>query len=272
MDINHYFSALSNFSIGSITLSNLLPALLVLAVCLLAKRMLMKLVDRAIDASRIDLSLRAFLRSAVNIGLLILTALIVADKLGIPVTSLIAALGVAGLAVSLAVQGTLSNIAGGIMLLLSNPFAVGDYIEAGETGGTVREIGLVYTKLATIDNKLISVPNGDIAAAKVVNYSAEPNRRIDLEFGAAYTSPVPAVKAALLAAAARFDAILPEPAPFVNILEYRDSQIAYTLRVWVRTPDYWDVRFALLEAVGEEFDSHGVEMSYPHMNVHIVKP
>lgn len=105
MDINHYFSALSNFSIGSITLSNLLPALLVLAVCLLAKRMLMKLVDRAIDASRIDLSLRAFLRSAVNIGLLILTALIVADKLGIPVTSLIAALGVAGLAVSLAVPG-----------------------------------------------------------------------------------------------------------------------------------------------------------------------
>ena len=142
MDINHYFSALSNFSIGSITLSNLLPALLVLAVCLLAKRMLMKLVDRAIDASRIDLSLRAFLRSAVNIGLLILTALIVADKLGIPVTSLIAALGVAGLAVSLAVQGTLSNIAGGIMLLLSKPFAVGDYIEAGGVSGTVREIGL----------------------------------------------------------------------------------------------------------------------------------
>ncbi|PWM25999.1 MAG: small-conductance mechanosensitive channel, partial [Oscillospiraceae bacterium] len=171
MDLSSYLSALTGFSIGTITLSNLLPALLVLVICLLIKRFLMKLAERAISSSKIDPSLHAFLRSSIDIGLLILIALIVADKLGIPVASLIAALGVIGLAVSLAVQNTLSNIAGGILILFSKPFAVGDYVEAGGVGGTVREIGLVYTKLATVDNKLISVPNGDISAAKITNYS-----------------------------------------------------------------------------------------------------
>lgn len=262
------FSALT---LGTISLSNLLPALLVLILCLIGKKILMRFFDRGVSMLKIDPTLRGFLRSTVNVGLYLLIILIVADKLGIPVASLIAVLSVAGLSVSLAVQGTLSNLAGGIMILLSKPFAVDDYIEAGEIGGTVRQIGLVYTKLATVDNKLISVPNGDIAAAKIVNYSAEPNRRIDLEFGASYDSPVPQVKAALLAAAGRMKQILPDPAPFVNVLDYRDSQIAYIMRVWVKNSDFWDVRFALLEAVKEEFDKHGVEMSYPHVNVHLVE-
>ncbi len=115
------------------------------------------------------------------------------------------------------------------------------------------------------------MPNGDIAAAKIVNYSSESNRRIDLVFGASYDSPVKEVKTALLAAAARFEGILPEPAPFVNVLEYQNSQINYTLRVWVRNPDFWDIRFGLLEAVKEEFDARGVVMSYPHLNVHLVE-
>lgn len=271
MDLTNYLSGLAGFSVGTITLSKLLPALLVLAVCLMIKRFLIKLADRAINSSKIDPSLHAFLRSSVDIGLWILIALIVADKLGIPVTSLITALGVIGLAVSLAVQNTLSNIAGGILILFSKPFAVGDYVEAGGVGGTVREIGLVYTKLATVDNKLISVPNGDISGAKITNYSTEPNRRIDLEIGASYDSPTPAVKAALLAAAARMDGILSDPAPFVNILDYRDSQIIYTMRVWVKNTDYWPTRFALLEAIREEFEAHGAEMSYPHLNVHLAR-
>lgn len=259
------------FSIGTLTLANFLPALLVLIFCLVAKKILMRFFDRGVSMLKIDSTLIHFLRSTVNVGLYLLIVLIVADKLGIPMASLIAVLSVAGLSISLAVQGTLSNLAGGIMILLSKPFLAGDYIEAGEIGGTVRQIGLVYTKLATIDNKLINVPNGDIAAAKIINYSTEPNRRIDINFGASYDAPIASVKAALLSAAERFPAILSDPAPFANVLEYHDSQVIYTLRVWVNNADFWPTKFALLEAVREEFDRHDVTMSYPHLNVHLVE-
>lgn len=263
-------NSISQVAIGTITLGKLVPALIVLVICLIAKRTALRLLKKALEISRLERSLHAFLLACANVGMYVFIVLIVADSLGIPVTSLIALLSVAGLAVSLAVQGTLSNIAGGILLLLSKPFVVGDFVEAGGVSGTVQEIGLVYTKLSTVDNKMIFAPNGEISGAKIINYTSEGRRRIEILVGAAYESPVKTVKEALLAVTARHEEIFSSPAPFANVNAYQDHCIEYVLRAWVRTDTYWDVYFAMLEEVKEEFDLRGIEMTYPHLNVHMV--
>lgn len=255
--------------LGILTAGKLLPAILVLLACLIGIKVLMHLFVKALAKSKVDKTLHAFLRSAVHILLYLLTALIVADQLGIPVTSLIAALSVAGLAVSLAVQGALSNIAAGIMILLTKPFVVGDYVEAGNVSGTVDEIGLSYTKFLTPDNKTVFAPNSDIAAAKIINYTNAAQRRLEIKVTASYDSPTESVKKALLAAAARHPEICADPPVFANISEYRDSCIEYLLRAWVPTADYWAIYFALMEEIREEFGRFEVQMSYPHMNVHL---
>lgn len=257
--------------VGVITAGKLLPALLVLLICLVGVKVLMGLFTRALAKSKVDKTLHTFLRSAVHILLYLLTALIVADQLGIPVTSLIAALSVAGLAISLAVQGALSNIAGGIMILLTKPFVAGDYVEAGSVSGTVDEIGLSYTKFLTPDNKTVFAPNSDVAAAKIINYTNAAQRRLEIKVNASYDSPTESVKKALFAAAARHEEICAEPPVFTGISDYKDSSIEYVLRAWVPTADYWTVYFALMEEIREEFEKGAVQMSYPHMNVHLQK-
>lgn len=261
----------SKVGIGDFTMDNLFSALLVLVICLVAIKLLMSFFTKALEKSKIERTLHKFLRSAVHITLYVLTVLIVMAKLDIDPTSLIAFLSVAGLAVSLAVQGTLSNIAGGIMILISTPFVVGDYVEAGDVSGTVSEIGLSYTRFMTVDNKTVFVPNSDIAAAKIINYTKAEKRRVDITVGASYDCPVATVKKALFAAAARHEQILKDPPVFVNVVEYKDSCIDYVLRAWVPTDDYWKVYYALLEDIKEEFDANSVEMTYPHVNVHIEK-
>ena len=262
---------INSIEVGSITTGKLLPAVLVLLLCLVGIRVLMGLFKRALAKSKVDKTLHTFLRSAVHILLYLLTALIVADQLGIPITSLIAALSVACLAISLAVQGALSNIAGGVMILLTKPFVVGDYVEAGTISGTVDEIGLSYTRFLTPDNKTVFVPNSDISAAKIINYTNQTQRRLEIKVTASYDSPTESVKKALFAAAARHKEICADPPVFANISDYKDSSIEYMLRAWVPTTDYWTVYFALLEEIREEFEKHAVEMSYPHMNVHMQK-
>ena len=262
----------STLGIGSITLVTLIPAILVLIVCLVAIKMIMGIVNRMLEKSPLERSLHTFIRSAINIALYVLTVLIVADKLGIPVTSLVAALSVFGLAVSLAVQGSLSNLAGGIMILVSKPFVIGDFVEAGGISGTVLEIGLVYTKIATGDNKVINCPNSEISATKIINYTSGKNRRVDITIGASYNAPTKTVFDALLKCAARHeDDMIAENAPFVAVSAYKDSCIEYILRVWVPAEKYWDIYFALMQEVREEFDAASVEMTYPHMNVHILE-
>ena len=266
------FSFLNDISLGSITIFTLLPAIFVLAVCLLLIKVAMNIVNKMLERSHIEKSLHAFLRSAVRIALYTLTALIVADKLGIPVTSLVAALSIFGLAVSLAVQNSLSNLAGGIMVLVSKPFIVGDFVEAGGVSGTVAEIGLAYTKIITVDNKVINCPNSEISASKIINYTHEKSRRVDISVGASYDAPVKDVLEALIACGYKHeDVMTPGKEPFAAVTEYMDSCIQYTLRVWVNTEAYWDVYFALLQEVKEEFDARSIEMTYPHVNVHIVE-
>jgi len=260
-----------SMGVGNFTLSAILRAVIIFLVCIIAVKVLMRVFNKLILKMNVDKSLHAFIRTTVKILLYFVAVIIVADSLGIPITSLIAVLSVAGLALSLAIQGVLSNIAGGIMVLSSKPFGVGDYIEAGGVGATVKEIGLAYTKLATADNKLIYIPNSDISASQIVNYSANDARRIEIKIGASYDDSIEDVKKALNQVIANNE-VLEEPAkPFVNVSAYQDSYIEYVVRVWVENAKYWDVYFKMLEDIKASFDKNNITMTYNHLNVHMMK-
>lgn len=268
--VNFDWSAFSEMGIGSVKAQNLLQAVLVLVVCLVVVKVVMMFFDRNINKMKIEKSLHTFVRSVLKIALLFVTALIVADTLGIKITSLVALFSVVGLAVSLAVQGTLSNIAGGIMVLSSKPFTVGDYIEAGGVSGTVKEIGMVYTAIATIDNKIIYIPNSDISAANIINYTAQTKRRVDMTFHASYENAIDDVKYTIHQVLGAQSCILTDPEPFVGVEQYGDSSVAYVLRVWCRTEDYWPLYYRLQEEVKHAFDENGIQMPYNHLNVHLI--
>jgi small conductance mechanosensitive channel len=207
----------------------------------------------------------------VKVILYLIALLIVAQSLGIDVTSLVAVFSLAGLAISLSVQNSLSNLASGVLMLITKPFSVGDYIEAGGIGGTVSEISFIHTKLLTADKKIIFVPNSDIASSKIINYSSEPFRRVDLNFTASYDAPIEKVKEALLNAVNDCKIFCDEPAAFVNVLSYQSSSIEYTVRAWCKNEDYWTGYFSLMENVKKEFDLNEIEMTYDHLNVHMIK-
>jgi len=174
------------------------------------------------------------------------------------------------LALSLALQNMVSNIIGGFTLLYTHPFHSGDFVEIAGQSGTVQEINMTYTKLATPDNKVISIPNSAVVAAQIVNYNAEPTRRVEVTVSASYDVPTQKVIDAL-ALAGTVDNALLEPAPVAVITGYGESSINYSLRVWVKTEDYWDVYFLVTQRVKQIFDEQGVEMTYPHLNVHLDK-
>lgn len=262
----------------TVGIKNLTPGVLlkVAAIVLvgwLVIRLLMRMVDRMLDRSRSMASIRQYIHTAVRVFLWVLLALMLAGTLNVDVTSIIAVLSVAGLAVSLALQNTLANLAGGLMILVTKPFAVGDYVEidAGESSGVVAEIGLAYTKLTTYDGKRVSIPNSQVSAAKIINYTNENGRRVDLVFSASYDAPTLRVKEAILEAVDALPAVRREPAPAVWITKYGSSSIDYVVRVWTSTEDYWNVYNALMEGVRESFARHGVEMTYDHLNVHIAE-
>jgi len=200
----------------------------------------------------------------------ILLGLIVASTVGIDVTSIVALASVLTLALSLALQNMVSNIIGGFTLLYTHPFHSGDFVEIAGQSGTVQEINMTYTKLATPDNKVISIPNSAVVAAQIVNYNAEPTRRVEVTVSASYDVPTQKVIDAL-ALAGTVDNALLEPAPVAVITGYGESSINYSLRVWVKTEDYWDVYFLVTQRVKQIFDEQGVEMTYPHLNVHLDK-
>lgn len=252
----------------NLSFEKLAPAIIALVVGLILAKLLCKLFDRILDRSRIEKSLHSFLRSLFHILLYVIVALIVAGTLGFNVSSLVALLSVVSLAFSLAVQGTLANIAGGIQILTSHPFHVGDYIEISGVEGTVQDIGMIYTHLLTLDNKGVFLPNSEAASSKVTNYTAEGKRRVDLTFTASYACSSSDVRNALLNAA-KVNGALADPAPEAFLSEYGESNISYILRIWCKPENYWDVYFAAIENVRSEFDNSGVEMTFPHLNVHI---
>ena len=266
------YGALGRIRIGSMALSTLISAVLTFITCFIVMQIILKTLERVLGrANKIDGTLKGFIHSAVKIILWILTGIIVAGALGIPTTSLVALISIAGLALSLSVQNILSNLFSGLTLLVSKPFKSGDYVEVGGRNGIIKSVGLFYTQLNTLDNVSINIPNSDVTGTTVINYSREPLRRVDRVFSAAYESSTENVKAAVFEAISRDEKILRDPAPFVRLSEYKDSCIEYTVRVWCKCADYWDVFFNLNENVRESFAEKGVEMTYNHMNVHILE-
>lgn len=253
-----------------LTLGGIFRVILLLLIGYVIIRMLMRVVDRLLDRSKSMADIRVYIRSGVHIFLWFLLALMVAGSLDIDVTSIIAMLSVAGLAVSLALQNTLSNLAGGLQILVTKPFVVGDYIDTEGTAGTVTEIGLAYTKLMTPDAKRISVPNSQMSGAKITNYTNEDGRRVDLVFSASYDAPTQTVKDAIQEVLDGIKEVRQDPKPVIWINAYGASSIDYVVRAWTGTREYWDVYYAIMEGVREAFARYGVEMTYNHLNVHIL--
>ncbi len=257
--------------LGSLSLINLLWTLATLLICLIVKRAVSGLLNKALTRSKLDMRLKSVVLKLANAVMWFIIILILCDRLGINVTSLIALFSVVGLAFSLAIQDSLSNLASGVLLLTNHPFAVGDYVEAGGCEGVVKKVGMFYTDLLTLDNKLVVVPNSTITAAKMVNFSAEATRRVDVVISASYDEPADKVRAAIMDAVAQDSRILPDPAPFVRLGAYKGSVVEYIVRVWCKNADYWDVHFSLNENVRESFAANGVAMSYEHINVHMIE-
>jgi small conductance mechanosensitive channel len=212
---------------------------------------------------RFDPTLARFFGSVVKYLILVIAAIFILDRFGVQTTSLGALLGAAGLAVGLALQGTLGNLASGVLLIAFRPFKVGDYIEAAGKAGTVAEISLFTTELTTVDNVQIIIPNGDVFASAIVNYSAHDTRRCDLVFGVAYDTDLRRAEAVLTGLVTGDARVLQDPAPFVRVTALGDSSVDFTVRAWCRAADYWDLKFDLIRGVKEAFDANGIEIPFP---------
>ena len=250
--------------------SNIFKAVVTLVIGLLAIRVVNKLIRVSLEKSRLEKAAHSLITSLAKAAMYILLGLIVASTLGIDVTSVVALASVLTLALSLALQNMVSNIIGGFTILYTHPFHSGDYVEIAGQSGTVQEINMTYTMLATPDNKLVSIPNSAVVAAQIVNYSATGTRRVDVNVSASYTVPTQKVIDALVLAGTA-DKVLVDPAPMAVVSAYGESAIQYSLRVWVKTEDYWDVFFLVNQRVKTIFDEQGITMTYPHLNVHLDK-
>lgn len=266
------FSMLKDFftTLGTGALDKVLHAVLVLVIGILIIRIVTKLLCRGLEKSHLEKAAHSLILSLAKVAMYILLGLSVASSLDIDVTGIVALASVLTLAVSLSLQNMLTNVIGGFTILSTHPFHSGDYVEIAGQSGTVQEINMTYTRLATFDNKLISIPNSAVVAAQIVNYSAADTRRVDIPVSASYDAPTQKVIDALVLAGT-MDNVLLTPAPSACVSSYGDSAIAYTLRVWVKTEDYWDVYFALTQRVKDVFDEQGITMTYPHLNVHLDK-
>ncbi len=253
------------------TWSKALYSVLLFLFCLAVMKTVMTLIDRTMTRLKVEPTVHKFTRSCMKVLLWIITGLVVAGYLEFPVNSLVTVLGVIGVALSLSLQGSLSNLAGGITVMATRPFAVGDYVEAGGVSGTVTEIGLVYTKLKTIDNKSIFIPNGEISGEKIINYNKQEQRRVDLTFTVSYDADPERVKEIMRRVIGAHPKALFTPEPFVRTTSLGESSVGYTLRVWCATEDYWDLYYDLLEQIRAAFDREGIELTYNHLNVHIMK-
>lgn len=261
-----------NYAIGNFTVGKILAAVIAFVVCYLLIKLIMRFADRLFNKMHLDASLARVVRAVVKILLYFIMTMIVIDTLGVSVTSLLAAFSVVGLTASLAVQDSLSNLAGGVVLLVTKPFKMGDYVQIDDISGTVKVIGLIHTRIATVDNKLIYVPNSKIVATKVTNFTTQENRRVDVEISASYDAPIALVRESLLASVEAVGKFLEAPdKPFAAVLSYDDSSIRYVVRAWVKTEDYWPARFALLEQIKADFDKRNIEMTYNHLNVHMIQ-
>jgi len=233
---------------------------------------LLTMVDKMLNKSGMDAMLVNFVHSILNALLLLFIIIASLDQLGVDTTSFIALIGAAGLAVGLALQGSLQNFASGVLLVVFRPFKVGHFIEAAGVAGTVEEIGIFSTRLKTGDNREIIVPNGAIYGGTITNNSARDTRRIDMVFGIGYDDDLKKAKAIIQSILEADDRVFSDPAPLIAVAELADSSVNFNVRPWVKASDYWAVKFDTLEQVKLAFDAAGISIPYPQMDIHIDKP
>jgi len=256
--------------IGSFLVASVLPAAILFAVGVLLIRLVIGLVTKLLEKSKLEKAAHSLIKTVIRVVLYILLALMAADKLGINVTGVVALASVLTLAVSLSVQNALTNLISGFTLLYTKPFSSGDYVEIAGQSGSVQEIGLTYTKLATPDNKIVSIPNSAVTSAEIVNYTVLGTRRVSVEIAVSYDAPTELVLEALQEAG-NVPTVLEDKPPFAALNSYGDSAITYVLHVWCAADDYWTTLFAVNEKVRAVFHEKGISMTYPHLNVHLDK-
>lgn len=251
---------------------NLIYAIVIFVVGKWLAKSLAALVGRLMTRAKVDIALVGFVTAIVKIGITVFAIVAAIDKIGIKTTSFLAILGAAGLAIGMALQGTLSNFAAGVMLILFKPFSVGDFVEGGGVTGVVKEIQIFNTVLHTGDNRKIIVPNSKIGGETITNYTAIDRRRIDMVFGVSYDDDLKKAKQILLDVVLADPRVLKDPAPVVAVSELADSSVNIILRPWVKPSDYWGVHWDTTEKVKEELEAAGLSIPYPQRDIHMNSP
>lgn len=248
----------------------LLVAVLILFIGFWITRRVLKMIRKMMERRDIDLSLRSFITGFVGVVLRALVLIVAVSTAGVHMTSIIAVLGSIGLAIGLALQGSLANFAGGVVILVLKPFRVGERIEANGVTGQVKEINVFNTTLVTIDNRTIYIPNGPLAGGTIINYSRAQIRRVDCKVGIAYSQNIATARQAILEQIGHETRICNEPAPFVGLNAFADSSLELTIMVWSAADDYWDVYFWLNEEVKKALDTHGISIPFPQREVRLL--
>lgn len=260
---NQLSELMSSFGIS------LFIALFILLIGRQVVKILIKVISSALERSNTEDTVRIFVTNLLNTLLMIVVFIAAINQLGIQTTSIIAVLGAAGLAIGLALQGSLSNFAAGILIVIYRPYKVGDYIQADNHLGTVDDIQIFSTVLKTPDNKLVIVPNGSIMNGSIVNFSNQDKRRVDIIASCSYEDDIDKVKSVLADILSKDDRILSEPKPRIAVSELADSSVNFIVRPWVKNSDYIDVYYSLLEEIKKRFDQEGISIPYPQSDVHI---
>lgn len=252
-------------------LPSLIFAVIIFLIGLALSKIILRIFTRCLNHANVDITAVGFLRSLLKVLLYTIDFIITLSILNIPMTSIIAVISAAGLAIGLALQNSLSNLAGGFIILFSKPFKSGDYVETNAASGTVESIGILYTRILTADNKTVYIPNGKITDSTIVNFSEQNTRRVDFEFGISYSDDIEKAKSIILKLASEHPMVLEEPEPFARLGLQAEDSLQITVRLWTETENYWQVKFDLTEQVNQAFIDNNVTIPFRQIDVHIIK-
>lgn len=253
------------------SIPTIILAVVVLILGMIVCKLVLKVLGKGLDRTKLDLTVNNFVKQCCKIVLYVLLLTIVLSVLGIPATSIVTVIGTAGVAIGLALQSSLSNVAGGIMLLINKPFKIGDYILVSGVSGVVKQITILYTRLDSDSNQAIFIPNGQVSGAVVTNNNTNGTRRVDMKFSISYSDDYQKAREVILQVLSRNDKILTDPAPTVRMLEHAASSVNIAVRPWCKAADYWEVFFSVTEEVRAAFIESGISIPFDQLDVHVVK-
>jgi small conductance mechanosensitive channel len=248
-----------------------LGALATVIIGIWLAKILSKSLGKVLNKKSVDQTLVKFVVSLVKIALITFVIISAASQVGIQTASFVAVIGAAGLAIGFALQGSLSNLAAGVMLIIFKPIKVGDYIEGGGSAGSVESVGIFITTLITPDNKVVYIPNSTLTGGNIINYSAKDRRRVDMVFGIGYSDDIDKAKNVIQSVLNSDSRILKDPAPQIVVSELGDSSVNFNVRPWVNTPDYWGVFFETTEQIKKKFDEQNISIPFPQRDVHMIQ-